>query len=67
MNIFTRWRLFQKAATGILVVFIGLMLLVVIVAHSRPSGSTRQDMAKAQLLRKNAAVAAKNTEPINNQ
>ncbi len=51
---FAEWRLFQKVATGILVVFMGIMVFVTVVAHLRPSGSTRQDMAQAQFLRKEA-------------
>lgn len=52
MNILTRWRIFQKAAIGILIVFFGMMIFVAIVAHMRLSGSTRQDMTEAQRLRK---------------
>jgi len=52
MHIFSKWRLFQKVATGVLVIFMGLMVLVTVVAYTRPSGSTRQDMSKIQLLRK---------------
>lgn len=51
---FTQMRLFKKMATGVLVVFLGIMVLVTVVAYSRRSGSTRQDMAKAQLLRRAA-------------
>lgn len=58
MHIFSRWRLFQKAAVGILVVFMGLMVLVTVVAHARKSGSTRQDMSQAQVLRKQALIGA---------
>lgn len=56
MKMFAEWRLFQKVATGILVIFLGIMVFVTVVAHSRPSGSTRQDMAQAQLLRNEALV-----------
>lgn len=45
-------RIFQKVATGVLVIFMGLMLLVTIVAYSRTSGTTRQDMSQAHLVRK---------------
>lgn len=51
-----QFRLFQKAAAGILCVFMGLMVFVTVVAHTRPSGSTRQDMAQAQLLRKQLEI-----------
>jgi hypothetical protein len=44
-------RLFQKVATGILCLFMSLMLLVTIVAYWRISGSTGQDMAKAAMIR----------------
>jgi len=49
-----KMRLFQKAATGVLIIFMGLMILVTVVAYARPSGATRQDMAKAQLIRQRA-------------
>lgn len=49
---FSKMRLFQKAATGIFVVFMGILIFVTVYAHMRPSGSTRQNMAQAQLLRK---------------
>lgn len=48
MSIFTRMRLFQKAATAILAFFMGMMVLVTIVAHTRRSGSTGMDMMKIQ-------------------
>ena len=53
---FSQMRLFRKMATGVLVVFMGIMVFVTVVAYSRKSGSTRQDMAQAQLMRK-AALA----------
>jgi len=52
---FARMRLFQKTATAVLVVFMGLMVLVTVVAYSRQSGATRQDMSKAQMLRSQVA------------
>ena len=42
---------FQKVATGVFCLFIGLLILVVVVAYSRPSGSTGMDMAKVQKIR----------------
>lgn len=51
MSIFAKMRLFQKAATGIFIIFMSLMILVCIVAYSRTSGTTRQDMAQAQFMR----------------
>lgn len=55
MSIFAKWKIFQKVAIGVLVVFMSLMALVCVAAYSRPSGSTRQDMAKAQFVRYKAA------------
>lgn len=49
---FSKMRIFQKVASGILIIFMGILLFVTIFAHTRKSGSTRQDMAQAQLLRK---------------
>lgn len=51
MQIFYQMRLFQKVATGIFIIFMGLMIMVTIYAHSRTSGSTRQDMSEAPLVR----------------
>lgn len=51
---FANMRIFQKVATGVLITFCGLMVLVTIAAYSRTSGATRQDMAQAQLIRQNA-------------
>lgn len=51
-KMFNKTRIFQKAVIAILFVFMGLLLLVTIFAHTRPSGSTRQDMSQAQLMRK---------------
>lgn len=45
------YRWFQRTATAIMVIFIGLMVLVVLVAYSRRSGNTGLDMAKIQKLR----------------
>lgn len=44
-------RIFQKLFIGIMLTFIGLMAVVAFYAYSRPSGSTRQDMAEAQFIR----------------
>lgn len=54
MNRFSELRIFQKSAVAVLVIFFGLMGLVTTVAYSRPSGSTRQDMSKAPLVRQQA-------------
>lgn len=44
-------KLFQKIATSIFIFFMGLMVLVTIVAHARRSGSTGIDMGKVQIIR----------------
>lgn len=51
MTPFKKIRWFQKTATAILCIFMGLMLLVVLVAYTRRSGSTGLDMAKIHHLR----------------
>lgn len=48
MSIFARMKLFQKTAIAIFAFFMGMMILVTIVAHARPSGSTGMDMMKIQ-------------------
>ena len=48
---FKEKRVFQKIATSVLFIFLGLMLFVTIVAFSRKSGATHQDMSKAQFIR----------------
>jgi hypothetical protein len=54
MKQIAKWRLFQKAAVGILVLYFGLMLYVTVIAHMRKSGSTGMDMGQVQLLRAEA-------------
>lgn len=51
MNIFHRYRVFQKAATAVLFLFLGIMAYVIGVSYSRSSGSTGLDMSKIQQLR----------------
>jgi len=51
---FKEKRIFQKFATAVLITFMGIMVVVGIAAYSRTSGSTRQDMSQAHLVRKNA-------------
>jgi hypothetical protein len=46
-----RWRLFQKAATGILLLFFGIMAFVTVSVYMRKSGVTGIDMAQVQKLR----------------
>lgn len=58
MEILNHHRLFQKIATGILVTFFGIMLLVVCLAYSRQSGKTGMDMGKAQQLRQQSVAEA---------
>jgi hypothetical protein len=53
---FSKMRIFQKLYIGILLIFMGLMGVVTIFAYSRPSGSTRQDMAEAQFIRQQAQM-----------
>jgi len=52
-KMFAKKRIFQKSATAILLVFMGCLVGVTVFAYTRPSGSTHQDMSKAQLMRKN--------------
>lgn len=42
---------FQRASNGILVLFLGIMVVVVIIAHTRRSGTTGMDMAGIQQMR----------------
>jgi len=51
MNKFQRYKVFQKMVIGVTATFFGMMVLVVLVAYSRRSGSTGLDMAKIQKLR----------------
>lgn len=46
-----RWKLFQKMATGVLILFFGIMAFVTVAAYARKSGVTGMDMAQAQKLR----------------
>lgn len=59
MSYFSKLKLFQHAAVAIFVFFMGMMVLVTIVAHARRSGVTGLDMGKVQLLR----YASKSAEP----
>lgn len=54
MSIFTRMRLFQKAAMAVLIFFMSLMLYVTVHAHLRKSGNTGIDMGRVQLMRYHA-------------
>lgn len=56
---FQNYRIFQKVATGVLVLFCGLMGLVTVVAYGRTSGATRQDMSEARFVRQAAGGAEK--------
>ncbi len=46
-----KFKWFRAVATGILILYMGMMLLTVILAYSRQSGSTGLDMAKIQQIR----------------
>lgn len=48
MSFFARMKLFQKIALAILSFYMGMMILVTVVAHTRRSGSTGMDMMKIQ-------------------
>lgn len=49
--IMIKFKWFRAVATGILILYMGMMLLTVILAYSRQSGSTGLDMAKIQQIR----------------
>lgn len=51
MTIFTRFRWFQKAAMGIFLAYILLMVYVTVIAHSRDSGSAGIDTTQIVQLR----------------
>ncbi len=51
IGFFSRVRLFQKAAIGIMILFFGLMITVAVLAYSRPTGGTGLDMTQVQKLR----------------
>lgn len=53
MSIFSRMKLFQKAVIAIFCFFMGMMILVTVVAHTRRSGSTGMDMMKIHLIQQN--------------
>ena len=60
---FAQQRIFQKVATGVFVIFMGLMVLVTVVAYSRPTGATRQDMSQAHEIRQ-AGIKDTISEPV---
>jgi hypothetical protein len=62
MTFFQRFRIFQKLATGVLILFFGIMGLVIVLAYSRPSGSTGLDMSKIGRLRAAAKEAQISTK-----
>lgn len=49
---------FQYIAYGVLTIFFGLMAYVVVIAFSRPSGSTGMDAATIQKIRYDAQPAS---------
>jgi len=48
MSIFARMKIFQKIVIAIFCFFMGMMILVTVVAHTMRSGSTGMDMMKIQ-------------------
>ncbi len=62
-----KYKWFQKTVIAIACVFFGLMVLVTVLAYSRPSGTTGLDMAKVQKMRYDftAVSAEKNHDPQN--
>ena len=46
-----KFKWFQKAVIGITGLFFGMLILVTVIAYSRPSGSTGLDMAKVRMMR----------------
>lgn len=61
MGYFSKLKLFQHTAIAIFVFFMGMMVLVTIVSHSRRSGVTGLDMGKVQLLRYGNSKADQST------
>lgn len=59
MSPLARIKWFQKTATAIFILVMGLMLFVVIVAYSRKSGNTGLDMAKIHQIRNATHTAQK--------
>lgn len=61
MSFFSKIKFFQHSAVAIFIFFMGMMVLVTIVTHTRRSGVTGLDMGKVQLMRAAPqAVADKN-------
>ena len=48
------WHWFQFASSGILALFLGILVYVIIIAYTRHSGSTGLDMATIQKMRYDA-------------
>ena len=49
-----QWHWFQFVSNGILTLFLGIMLYVIVIAYTRHSGSTGLDMATIQKIRYDA-------------
>lgn len=49
-----QYKIFQKIATAIFILFCGVMIVVTIAAYSRPSGGTGLTMVQVQKVRLNA-------------
>ena len=60
-------RRFPKVATGIFLTFMGLMVLVCIMAYSRKAGATRQDMSTAHILRQQGLQQMVADDPLPSQ
>lgn len=46
-----RWHWFQFVSHGVLALFLSILIYVILIAYSRPSGVTPLDMATMQKLR----------------
>ena len=65
MSIFSRMKLFQKAAVAIFCFYMGLMIFVTIFAYTRRSGVTGMDMMKIQQMQQNKIHIAEMAEANN--
>jgi hypothetical protein len=57
------WHWFQWTSHGILVLFLGILLYVVVIAYLRHSGSTGLDMATIQKIRYEALPSSLPSPP----
>ena len=63
MSFFARMKLFQKAAIAILAFYMGMMILVTIVAHARQTGAIGMDIMKMQQARQEKMKKAETAIP----